>query len=280
MRPLLALIDRYYVKKPLLREAVTRALTPERDEDVMLFRRRVRINTIKENGYYRASRRAQALSLFRDEAAALQNLMLFARPRMTFVDVGANVGIFSVMMASVARLYPEFDVVAFEAHPGTHARLAVNAERHGFATHNVALGTAAGQVVFVEGAVSHVTTTVPQMNAYNIPSRRFEAETRRLDSFAFDKPLFLKIDVEGQELDVLEGARALFDAGQVDAVFVDGCVDRRAARDFLADRGFILMHGLTLRSPEEPVTLLALRPEAYPEVRGAIPVQPDSAEIN
>ena len=58
MRPLLALIDRYYVKKPLLREAVTRAFTPERDEDVMLFRRRVRINTIKENGYYRASRRA------------------------------------------------------------------------------------------------------------------------------------------------------------------------------------------------------------------------------
>jgi FkbM family methyltransferase len=274
------LIDRYYIKAPRLREAVTRALYRDRDEDVMLFRRRVRVNARRENGYLRASRQAQRLSLFRDEAAALQNLMLFARPRMSFVDVGANVGIFSVMMSGVARLYPEFDVTAFEAHPGTYARLAVNAGRHGFTAHNLAIGAEAGSARFVDGAVSHVATTAAHANAYNIPGRSFDAEMHRLDSFAFDKPLFLKVDVEGQELEVLQGASGLFDAGRIDAVFVDGCVDRRAARDFLAERGFLLMHGLTLRSPDEPVTLLALRPEAYPEVRNALPVAPAPTGTN
>jgi hypothetical protein len=146
--------------------------------------------------------------------------------------------------------------------------------------HNLAIGAEAGSARFVEGAVSHVVTTPGHANSYNIPGRSFEAGMRRLDSFAFEKPVFLKIDVEGQELDVLEGASGLFDAGRVDAVFIDGCVDRRAARDWLATRGFLLMHGLTLRSPEEPVTLLALRPEAYPEVRNALPAASAPAGIN
>lgn len=278
----MAFLDRYYVKKPLLREAVTRAVTPDRDEDVVLFQRRVRINSIRENGYRRAARQARTLSLYRDEASALQHLMLFTRPRMTFVDVGANIGIYSVMMSGISRIYPDFDVVAFEVQPDTHGRLAVNAARHGFTSHNIGLGAEAGRATFVDGAVSHVTTTADRANAYNIPGRRFDAEIRRLDSYAFDKPIFLKIDVEGQELEVLQGASALFDRGGIDAVYVEGTSDRRhAVAAWLADRGFLTVNGRTLwRVPDGPTNLLALRPEAYPEARSRLRSKPDSAGLN
>ena len=60
----------------------------------------------------------------------------------------------------------------------------------------------------------------------------------------------LKIDVEGQELDVLRGAERLFSSGRVRAVYIDGCAAGRAVEEFLTRRGFSLFDGRTL----EPTT--------------------------
>ena len=262
------LLDRYFIRKPRLREAVTRLLNRDRDLDVLLFRHPVWINTIKENGYFRAARNARFLSLFRDEAVTLQHLMLFVKPRMTFVDVGANVGVFSILMSDVSRLYPDFDVVALEVHPKTFERLARNAARYGFTAHNVAAGSSAGNQTFVEGVVSHTTTILEKMNSYSVPNRRFDMDVRRVDSFDFSRPLFIKIDVEGQELAVLQGAGDLFDKEQVDAVYIDRCDEIDLVEALLRERDFVILNERTLKPATRPMSMLALRRAAYPDAVG------------
>lgn len=189
----------------------------------------------------------------------LQRLPLFCESDMTFVDVGANVGIFSSCMAAVAKVRRNFQVVAFEVHPGTFSRLQQNAKRSGFRAVNSAIGAKAETLTFVEGAVSHVTTSSEHSNSYNIPSRTFEVDVRTLDSFNLTGSIFLKIDVEGQELAVLQGASALFDEGRVHAVYLDGFEDR-AVVGFLQDRGFDLRDCRTLEQASvDTFALLALK---------------------
>ena len=94
---------------------------------MLIFGEDVARNTLMENGYFRSAQFATKAALFRDEAGVLMNLTQFVRPNGQFIDVGANVGVFSSVFARFSCLYPAFQVSAFEAHPGTFARLRVNA---------------------------------------------------------------------------------------------------------------------------------------------------------
>jgi hypothetical protein len=73
--------------------------------------------------------------------------------------------------------------------------------------------------------------------------------------------LILKIDVEGHERQVLEGASGLFEARRVKAVYLDEYRDRGVV-DFLRERGFTFYDGRTLE-PGVTDQLLALR-EGFP----------------
>lgn len=255
----LNLLDKLFVKQPRFRELITRAVYGSKDTDVELFHRSLRINSLKENGYLRAAKAAWKNSLLRDETIILQRIMLFLENDMTFADVGANIGIFSACMSDVSNLYDKFEVVAFEAHPQTFGRLKENAERHHFRAINFALGSKEGEIAFVEGAVSGVTTTVENANRYSIAGRNLTLPMRRLDSFEFNGNLFIKIDVEGQEFDVLEGASGLFDAGRVKAVYIDGFESDARVMNFLARYDMKLLNLLDLKPTQEPVfNLLAL----------------------
>ena len=228
-------------ERPRLREMLTKLLHGTRDRDVSLFNRSLRINALREAGYYRAARLAAANSLLRDETLVLQRISMMLGPHTTFVDIGANIGIFSSVIADAGRLFDDFRVVAFEASPETHGRLAVNAERYGFTAINVALAAEAGELDFAEGAVSGVATARAHAGVAHIAGRGFRVESRRLDSFDLPGRLVIKIDVEGMELAVLEGARGLFDAGRVAAVYLDEFADKPAVLAFLAEYGFDLL---------------------------------------
>lgn len=254
------LIERFYISQPRLRERITRAVYGDADREVSLFNMPVRINTLRENGYFRAARLSRRSSLLRDEILVFNRLPCFFEPNMTFLDIGANIGIFSIMMASFRKLIPGFGVTAFEVHPATFARLQQNAEKYGFTAHNVGLSSTATTRSFVEGAVSHVTCMSEDSNRYIIAGRGFEARCERLDSFEFPGRLAMKIDVEGHEYDVLEGAEALFAEGRVKVVYVDGYGDDTRVPEFLTRHGFSLYDCLTLEPATEKVfNLLAVR---------------------
>jgi FkbM family methyltransferase len=134
------------------------------------------------------------------------------RPGMTFYDVGANIGIFSMMAARVVG--PGGQVVAFEADPEIAERLREHARRNSFAWVNVEQKAAwreSGTVMFerVDASVS------PDRGVGHVVDSKNERVVS-LDAIALDDclakyrpPDFIKCDVEGAEGEVFQGARRL-----------------------------------------------------------------------
>lgn len=253
--------DRYFVKQPRLRRAATRAIYGKSDQPVTLFGATLTVNSELENGYLRAFRNNRFVSIFRDEAAALVNLANLISDNCTFLDIGANIGIFSAVMSRFARIRRNVRVIAFEVDPNTFSRLAVNARRHRFEAHNVGLADAEQVIEFVRGAVSHVTMPFTVRNSYSIPTETFTAKCAPLA--AFDIPgndIVMKIDVEGFEYEVLLGARRYFEEQRVKAVYFDGVSKIDETRNFLSEFNFELLDGYTLELfVDGGFALLALR---------------------
>ena len=253
-------IDRYFIKQPKLRRFVTRLLEGDREHDVQLLGTTLRVHSIKEHGYLRSSRRANSSALLREELPIIINLASLLCAGDTFVDVGANVGVYSLTLARMRRILPDTRFYAFEANPDTFARLGAKTPSLGVQAHNVALSDHSGSLEFVAGAVSHVFTTVENASEYSVAGARVSVPCRRLDEMQVEGgSLVLKIDVEGQEKNVLDGASGLFQANRIKAVYLDGYKDREV-ENLLKGHGFSLLDGKTL----EPTAgggfnLLALR---------------------
>jgi FkbM family methyltransferase len=253
------LIDKYFIKSPRFRRLLTRVIEGDQDQNVSLLGTTLRVNSIKEHGYLRASRLAAKSSLLNDELAPLLNLASLIQDGDTFVDVGANVGIYARTYARFCQIYPNFRVYAFEANPDTFSRLSYQPE-HTFTAQALAISDLEGSLQFVGGAVSHVFTTLDKQNAYSIPNALHTIACKRLDQLAIEgNSLIIKIDVEGQELRVLRGASALFQQGRVKAVYLDGYDDDDHVISWLKENGMRISDGRTLKDNEPTFALLALK---------------------
>jgi FkbM family methyltransferase len=128
----------------------------------------------------------------------------------TVFDLGAHIGLYSVLMAS--RVGKTGRVFAFEPTPSTRQILeqtvALNGLQGVVEVHGNALARRSGHVVLYD-------TGVPASNANSlIKSERAQTEISvsavSLDEFVADRVLShiacLKIDIEGGELEMLEGA--------------------------------------------------------------------------
>lgn len=252
-------IDRYFIKRPRFRRFVTAALVRDRAESITIAGTKLLANSRREHGYFRAARMTQLNSTLRDEMPVLMNLFALIKDGDTFVDVGANVGLFTHSISRLHNLFPRLKIVAIEPHPDTFLRLAAQPSPW-IKYVNAAAGDANGTITFVDGAVSHVFTSMENMTSYNIKSETAVVPTVRLDEIvAGDSPIVMKIDVEGHERKVLDGAIGLFEAGRVRVVYLDGYNDI-SIHGFLTDRGFKLLNGRTLESINRKVfSLLAIK---------------------
>ena len=121
----------------------------------------------------------------------------------TALDIGAHIGAVSVYLA---RKFQR--VIAFEAVPATYEFLRQNTDGlPNVEALNIAAGPDEGEVFFSHyqkhGQLSHVASSVEEAGAIRIgPVAR-----RAIDSLELTDISFIKIDVEGYELQVLEGAR-------------------------------------------------------------------------
>ncbi|RTM13219.1 MAG: FkbM family methyltransferase, partial [Bradyrhizobiaceae bacterium] len=123
----------------------------------------------------------------------------------TFVDVGANVGTFSLVMAQ--QVGTSGKVIAIEPHPVTFARLSFNHAASKTAQVRLvqaAAGEADGELMIESGGgnlgATHVVIGAASADAIKVPSRRL---TRILDEAGVTQVDSLKIDVEGFEERVL-----------------------------------------------------------------------------
>jgi FkbM family methyltransferase len=122
-----------------------------------------------------------------------------------FVDVGANVGTFALVMAR--HVGPQGKVIAIEPHPTTFARLSFNTRASGSTQVRLvqaAAGDSDGELLIETDGInlgaSHVVTGVASAAAIKVPSLRL---TRILDEAGATRVDALKIDVEGFEDRVL-----------------------------------------------------------------------------
>src|ERR1700682_6414678 len=86
---------------PRIHRVINRMRAPDREEDITLFGTRLHINRRYEAGYYRAFRLSSRSVVLAREATSLITLAMVLQPTDTFVDIGANVGLFS---AQIVRL--------------------------------------------------------------------------------------------------------------------------------------------------------------------------------
>jgi FkbM family methyltransferase len=136
--------------------------------------------------------------------------------RPIVADVGANCGQF----ARMARALGASRVVSFEPVPASFARLEGAAtEDQGIECHPYAVGETVGEIAFhVPDAASDAEIAARSDHTPDHNSKSVRVQMTTLDEFfrhRDDKPSFLKIDVEGFELEVLAGAKTLFKHLQV-----------------------------------------------------------------
>lgn len=202
---------------------------------------------------------------FEDELHAFVGRRL--RPGGVFCDVGANIGRYT--MQAAACVGPTGRVVAFEAHPLTFGFLRRNVDATGLpgiTAINAAVGRKAGEISMVfepgDAGSTHVADGGPSRagaRAVTVPMVKLDDA---LGEAGIDRVDYLKIDVEGYELPVLQGARAVLERSPGIAVQTE--IDVRHLRRFgqtPADIvGFMLPLGLRPHVVEHDGRLTAIEP--------------------
>ena len=154
--------------------------------------------------YYRRRIAAEARA-GEPELAVLAKLM---RRGGTAIDAGANQGFFAYALSELADR-----VVAFEPNPdyALFARLMLRGRAE---VHRVALADKPGRAAFHvpidhDGTVLHLAGSLKGTHGQFPRERSYDVEVRTLDSFGLTDVRFIKVDVEGSEREVLDGARAI-----------------------------------------------------------------------
>jgi FkbM family methyltransferase len=135
----------------------------------------------------------------------------FAPPGGVCLDIGANVGALTLVMASAVGLSGR--VHAFEPGPTIHRRLlrnlGLNPELRGVVTpYALGLGRAPGELRYTEEMDNRGNGRLSTSGDTVVPVARLDDLAGQLNLSQLD---FIKMDVEGMELDVLEGARQILE---------------------------------------------------------------------
>jgi len=130
----------------------------------------------------------------------------FIQPDKAFLDIGAHVGTYSWTIAPKAA-----HVYAFECSPRTFCYLAANVAIKGLEYKVTplpfALGNRDGETTYYVRSEEGGDNGVKQLTEADEGCRRVTVPMRRLDYFGLRNIGFIKMDVEGFESEVLEGAK-------------------------------------------------------------------------
>jgi FkbM family methyltransferase len=150
---------------------------------------------------------------YEPEVGALLDLML---PEAgTFFDIGSNWGYFTLHAASN---HSQLTVHAFEPMPATYKDLTSCVAQAGLSDlvtcHNMALSSADGEAfIQIPDGLHSGLAEVSNLGGTT------RIGTRRLDSLGLPEPDFIKMDVEGHEIEVLNGAKETLKASRPFIIF-------------------------------------------------------------
>ncbi|MDW7690496.1 FkbM family methyltransferase [Flammeovirgaceae bacterium SG7u.111] len=141
------------------------------------------------------------------------------------LDVGANIGFYTL---NISKFRPKSTIHTFEPDPAVYAKLQrncqINSVDNRVIHHPIALSDQISQQQFYRSDEAHYgcgsLSFQPQYSAETI-----EIETCTLDHFldehAIDQVDFIKIDIEGHELQMLKGAKKTLENKKVKYILVE-----------------------------------------------------------
>jgi FkbM family methyltransferase len=178
----------------------------------------------------------------------------FRYKAVSLVDIGAHKGeTFGLFAESGLKIH---EAHLFEPNPKSFALLRDKFEghpkAHKFHLHKLALGRQPGRAVLqgLDDMSRVADSSASRPMPSSIPFDAEIVEVTTLDkaaaTFALPRISILKIDVEGSEVDVLEGAQALLNEGKIDIIYVEAGMNEkcntltyyRRLEDFLLPLGF------------------------------------------
>lgn len=165
-------------------------------------------------------------------------------PHPVILDVGANRGQYATLARSI---FPAAKIYSFEPSPSAFRQLEALAPSLTITAIPAAVGATDGSITlfdFTSAPGSECATVMPGMleEIYGLPSTATVVDLTTLDSFLANAGLshidLLKIDVEGFELEVLQGAKNALGRGQIDHIQLEfnemNALSRTFVRDFKA----------------------------------------------
>lgn len=219
------------------------------------------------------------------EYEEMRFLLLALRPGDLLVDVGANVGLHTLLAAACGA-----EVIALEPLPAARAMLERNVARNGVGGRVTVLAAGAaaarGELTFTDGpsCLNHV---VGAGEAPGVPVRKVPVVPLDEVVPAGRPAVLLKIDVEGFEAEVLRGATRLLADPALRAVIVETQgYDARYGRSgdvlrLLTDAGFVAVHlqpggrRIEFAPPGAPAAnTLLVRREAMPDLQARLSSAP------
>jgi FkbM family methyltransferase len=176
-------------------------------------------------------------------------IRLLARPDVkTIVDVGANHGDWSL---AVKKYLPDARIHAFEASPATFRETQKALARYpDIKINNVGLYDRPGQMTFYHSAENDGRSSLIQ-ESVPAGATKLTVDVTTLDDYATAQGLtgidLLKIDTEGAEYAILEGARGLMSKGAIKVVqFEYGFVSVDTGRLLKSYYELLTAHGFVL----------------------------------
>jgi FkbM family methyltransferase len=180
------------------------------------------------------------------------NLRYFAlKPGHVVVDVGAGTGTEAIVYADLVGV--EGQVFAIESHPETFRSLQTLIVKGGYSNieaHQVAIGNDNG-AVWLQNQHAHQKNAL--MEEPDIEERAVSVEMRTLDQFVLDNKIkqidFLKVNIEGAELQMLDGMKQSIHIIRAAAVSCHDFIENdnqfpimNEVRNFFISHGFNVMH--------------------------------------
>lgn len=143
-------------------------------------------------------------------------LLHFLREEDLFIDIGANVGAYSVLSATHVKAR----TISFEPVPTTYKNLTENLKLNDClakcTAYNLALGSSTGNIKFTNSldTINHVASD-------NDPNTITVLVDTLDNILGNDVPILIKIDVEGFEWEVLNGSKDVLKKAGLKAIIIE-----------------------------------------------------------
>ena len=148
-------------------------------------------------------------------------LLHFLRPEDLFIDVGANIGSYTILASGVTGASSISIEPVLQTFEILQKNIIINNLLEKVTPLNIGVGSKKGVLSFTEkfDTVNHVVLneeSEQEVSLVKVPVEKLDGLLK-----GAEQPLLLKIDVEGFELEVIDGARILLGGTDLKAIIIE-----------------------------------------------------------